>query len=421
MRTTPDQRPAGGFRSATVALRNREFRIFWIAALISNTGGWMQNAAVPYVAFQLTGRNGGVGAAGFWTYFPFMVAGALGGSLADRFDRKRLLVLTQIAQAVFAGLLWWMVVSDAATPARLSALTFMSGLASGLNVPVWQSFVSQLVPREIMLNAVTLNSTQFNAARALGTFLAGIVISVSGAGVVFALNAVSFGSVLVGLAMIREYRRPGPDAASTSVLADLVAGFRYVWRTPAIVSCCVAIASIAGVASPLFSFLPASYGQQVFDVDGWRLALLLGGGGIGAVLLAPLVLTVGARVSRKHLLVTSMLAYGLATALVGLAPNMWVALIGLAVYGGSYLAIASAMNTTIQLVAREDMRGKAVAIYIMCLTGALPVGLVVWGWAADVWGVQAVTVAAGAILVALTGVFAATRRFDAMVAADTAA
>ena len=103
---------------------------------------------------------------------------------------------------------------------------------------------------------------------------------------------------------------------------------------------------------------------------------------------------------------------------MGVAPVWWVAVIGLALYGGAYLAIASALNTTVQLLAREDMRGKVIAIYLGCLTGALPVGLVVWGWAADAWGIQPVTVVAGLSLVAMTFWFAAAGRFDAMAAAD---
>lgn len=394
--------------------------MFWIAALVSNTGGWMQSAAIPYVIFQLTGRNGGVGVAGFWQYLPIMIMGAAGGSLADRFDRKYLLVVTQIAQAVFALMLWVLVAKGWATPARLSAVAFGSGLAGGLNIPIWQAFVSQLVPKEILLNAITLNSTQFNGARALGTFLAGVVIAVSGPDIVFVLNAVSFGSVLIALTMIRSRGAPTTSSTRPRVVADLVEGVRYVWATPGIVSCCVAIIAIAGLASPLFSFLTASYGQEIFRVEGWRQGLLWGAGGIGSMLFAPAILTVGARIPRHVLLIIAMSTYAVATASVGLAPTWYWAVIGLLFYGGAYLAIASALNTTIQLLAPDHLRGKSVAVFIMCLTGALPLGLLGWGWAADQWGIQPVTVAAGLALLATTFVFAATGRFTAMAAADEA-
>lgn len=408
--------PSGG--SALIALRNREFRIFWIAALVSNTGSWMQSAAIPFVVYELTHRNAGVGVSGFWAYLPIMVMGMLGGALADRFDRKRLLILTQIVQAAFAVALWLVVHEGWATVPIISALAFGSGLASGLNIPVWQSFVVQLVPKEILRNAITLNSTQFNAARALGTFLAGIIFVISGAELAFAVNAVSFVAVLVGLAMIHTPRSVPVSAERASVVADVVAGFRYVRETPGIVSCCLAIFAVAGIASPLFTFLPATYGQDVFDLSDWRLGFLQGAGGIGSVLLAPLLLTEGAKLSRKRLLVVAMTAYGLATSAVGLAPSWWLAVIALGVYGGAYLAIASALNTTIQLLAAEHMRGKAVAIFVAALTGALPIGLVVWGWTADIWGIQPVTVVAGLLLVVVTVWFASSGRFDPMAAAD---
>lgn len=415
--TTPA--PAGGgFRAATVALRNRDFRIFFIAALISNTGGWMQNAAIPYVIFKLTATNGGVGVSGFFTYLPIMLMGAAGGSLADRFDRKRLLVVTQVTQAMFAAALWLLVARHLATPMRLNALAFGSGLAGGLNIPIWQSFVGQLVPKSILLNAVTLNSTQFNSARALGTFLAGLVIASFGADVVFAVNAVSFGTVLVALSMIRGRGTVRATGHRSNAVADLVAGWRYVLSTPGIVSCCAAIIAIAGLASPLFAYLTASYGQEIFRVSGWRMGLLWGGGGIGSVLFAPVILTRGARLGRRRLLTIAMSGYGLSTVCVGLSPSWPWAVGALVVHGGAYLAIASALNTTIQLLAREDMRGRSLAVYIMCLTGALPLGLLAWGAAADHVGIRAVTITAGSALVAVTALFALSGRFDAMGAAD---
>lgn len=405
---------AGGLRGATVALQHREFRIFWIAAFVSNTGGWMQSAGLPYVAYQLTGTNGGVGATGFMQYVPVLIAGAVGGWLADSFDLRKLLILTQLAQACFAFALWVLVSQGWATPTSLAAVAFLGGLASGLNIPVWQSFVGKLVPRSIMLNAVTLNSTQFNAARACGTFSAGIVIALAGPSLVFAIDAVSFVAVLFALSLIRDYRRRDP-VPRVHPVRDLIAGARYVWGTGAIRSACFAIAAVAGFASPLFSFLPASYGQDEFGVTGWRLGLLLGAGGIGSLGLAPLILTRGATMSRRRLLGVSMATYALATMAVGLAPTWQVAVVGLACYGGSYLAIASALNTTIQLTARDDMRGKALAIFVMCLTGALPLGLLVWGWAADTIGIRPVTVGAGAMLLGATVIMWFRGTFEAMV------
>jgi MFS family permease len=162
-------------------LRERQFRWFWIAAFVSNTGGWMQNATIPYVVYQLTGRAGEVGITGFFQYVPFMIMGLIGGTLADRFPRRLLLVVAQVLQAAVAVALWAVVATGSATTLNLSVLAFASGILGGLNTPIWQALVAELVPRELLLGAVTLNSTQFNASRALGPFLAGVVIAAFGA------------------------------------------------------------------------------------------------------------------------------------------------------------------------------------------------------------------------------------------------
>lgn len=399
------------------ALRVRDYRWFWIGAFVSNTGGWMQNATIPYVVFQLTGSPGDVGLTGFFQYLPFMLMGLAGGALADRFPRRRLLIWTQVAQAVAALGLWAVVASDSATTLNIAALAFLSGLLGGLNTPIWQAFVSELVPRELLLGAVTLNSTQFNASRALGPFLAGVVIAVWGAQSAFLLNAVSFAAVVAVLLLIRSRS----DGIRRTVDGGVLRGFgrvvRYVVRTPAILACCLAIIAVAGLGSPLFSYLPV-YGAEEFGVTGAALGLLFGAGGIGSVLFAPVLLSIAPRLPRARLLSGAMALYGLSVAAVGLIPSYGGVVVVLMFFGGAYLAIASTINTTIQLVVREDLRGTTIAVYLMCLTGALPVGLYCWGLAADRFGLRPTTVAAGTALVVVTAVFVVTGRFRVMAAAD---
>ncbi len=404
---------------ALVALRHRDFRRFWLAALVSNTGGWMQNAAVPYVAFQLTGSAGDVGVTGFFQYAPFMVMGLIGGSLADRYPRRALLMLSQVLQACCAFALWGLVASDSATTASLSVLSFVAGMAGGVNTPVWQSFVTELVPRDVLLNAVTLNSAQFNAARALGPFLAGLVIAGLGPAAAFALNGFSYLVVVAVLVVIRGTSddRRRPDGGG--LLAGVRSGVSHIRSSPAIVACCLAIIAVAGLGSPLFSYL-AVYGEAIFDVQGVRLGMLFGAAGVGSVLFTPLLLSVAPRVPRATLLSSAMLFYGASVAAMGLAPTFAAAIAVLVCFGGAYLSIASTINTTIQLVVREDLRGVVIAIYVMCLTGALPVGIFFWGAAADRVGIRPTTVAAGVLLVAVTLVFVTTRRFSVMAAADDA-
>ncbi|MFM7069433.1 MAG: MFS transporter [Actinomycetes bacterium] len=399
------------------ALRVRDFRLFWMAALVSNTGGWMQNATIPYVIYELTGRAGQVGLTGFFQYVPFMVMGLVGGYVSDRFARRGTLIVVQLAQAVAALLLWIDVASGVATPLSVTALAFASGLLGGLNTPVWQAFVVDLVPRDRLMGAVTLNSTQFNASRAIGPFLAGVIIAAFGASTAFLLNAVSFFAVVLVLLVIRG--RPSPHVSTDGLLAGVRAAAAHIWRTPALVACCTAIIVTAGLGSPLFSFLPV-YGASEYDVTGVRLGLLLGAGGIGAVVAAPFLLSVVTRVRRAVALPAAMCSYAVAVALTGLVRHYVVALLVLMLFGGAYLAIASTINTSIQLVVADHLRGKVIAVYLACLTGALPLGLLAWGWSSDRFGLRPTTVAAGAALVAATGVLVVTGRFTVMVAADAA-
>jgi len=372
----------------------------------------MQNATIPYVVFLITGTAADVGVTGFFQYLPFMLVGLVGGSLADRFPRRRLLVVAQVLQALVAVGLWAVVASDSATTTNLSVLAFLSGLLGGLNTPIWQSFVAELVPRELLLGAVTLNSTQFNASRALGPFLAGVVIAVWGPAASFLLNAVSFVAV-VGVLLVLRVRSDDRVRGDRAVTGGVRRAVRHVVSTPSILTCCAAIVVVASLGSPLFSYLPV-YGEAEFQVTGAALGLLLGAGGIGAVLVAPALMSVQHRVDGAVLLAVAMAAYGLSVVAVGLSPGYGAAVAALLLFGAAYLTIAATINTTIQLVVRDELRGTVIALYLMCLTGALPVGLLVWGVAADAGGLRTTTVVAGALLVVATITFALTGRFRVM-------
>jgi MFS family permease len=403
----------------TSPLSLTDFRRFWIAALVSNAGSWMQNAAIPYAVFELSGKATAVGASGLFQYLPFMVMGAFGGTLADRRPRRPLLLATQVAQMVVAAGLWALVASGRATVAGITVLAFVAGLLGGLATPAWQAFVSDLVPRDQLLAAVTLNSTQFNAGRAVGPFIAGVVITAFGVEVAFLLNALSFLGVVGVLAVIRSAGNTVAGGPRSGALAGMAEAARHIVHSPAILASCIAIVAVAGVGSPLFSFLPV-YGKEEFDVSGRALGLLLGAGGIGSLVFAPPLLKVAPRLARATLLVAMMSLYGASVAAVGLLTRYGLVVAALMVFGGSYLGIASTINSTIQLVVRDDLRGKVIAIYLMCLTGALPVGLLVWGLAADAVGLRPTTVAAGLLLVTVTGVLWASGRFSVMSQADVA-
>lgn len=394
-----DTRP--GVRDALAAFQHRNFRVFWIGALLSNTGSWLQNTTIPFVVYGLTGSAAWVGAMAAFQFVPVVLMGPLGGALADRYPRRSVLLVTQSAAAVLALAFWLTWVTDRLTMPALIGLVLVSGVVAGLNIPSWQAFVSELVPRESLLNAVTLNSLQFNAARAFGPALAGIVLG-WGVGWAFVLNALSYLAVLVALALVRVPRLERSPREG-SVLADFVAAARATGDLPGVRVCFLAVTALGVLGGPLFQFLVV-FAKEVFGVDDGMYGLLGAALGIGAIVAAPYVAGRGTGMPRSTLLTGAMVLYGAAIAVFALSPWFALAVAVLAVAGGGYLAIASTLNTTIQLQVPEVMRGKVLSLYIMLLTAAVPVGSLIQGRLVETFGPRPVVATAG-VLFAVMGMW----------------
>lgn len=400
MPSSAPARPARpGLREAGAAFRHRNFTVFWTGALLSNTGSWMQNITVPYVVYELTRSAGWVGFAAFMQLMPNVVVGPLAGAIADRFPRRRVLIVTQSLQAVVAVLLWAVWAAGLATPGVIVALVALTGLIAGLNIPSWQAFVSELVPRSALLNAVTLNSAQFNASRALGPALGGVVLGTLGPGAAFLLNAGSFAAVLVALALLR-LPRAEPTSGALRVWAQFREGVAYTRRQPGIMACVGLVTLLGFLGTPVLQLAPV-FAREVYDVGGGLYGLLAASMGIGAVLGAPIVGAWAPTRRRSRVAVGGLLLYASAVTAFGLAPVYWLGFVALLLVGAAHLTVASVLNTTIQLLVDEHMRGRVLSIYLMVLTGTMPIGALVQGQLAEVWGAPATATAAG--LVMLTG------------------
>jgi len=391
-----------GLRQALVAFRYPNYRRFWVGALLSNTGSWLQAVTIPFVVYGLTASASWVGVAGFLQFAPAVVAGPIGGSIADRFHRRNVLLVTQSLAALVALALWAVWVSGVRSLAVVLALVAVGGLVVGVNIPSWQAFVSELVPREVLLNAVTLNSTQFNAARAFGPALGGLVLGTLGVGWAFLLNAGSFLAVLAALAAIRVPRLARPAGPGGSLRDELRATARSVRKRPGIVACFVIVAALGALGSPVFQMLVV-FAEEVFVVGDIRYGLLGAALGVGAIVTAPFVAGPGAGMRRSRLITLAVLAYGAAVVAFALAPGYAAGLAALVVVGGGYLAIASTLNTTIQIQVDEAVRGKVLAVYLMLLTAALPAGVLAQGLLVEAIGPRAAVALAGGAFLAVVG------------------
>jgi MFS family permease len=403
-------------RSGTfVAFRYRNFTLMWSASLLSSSGTWLQNVAVPFVIYRITESGAWLGFTGFLSYLPMVITGPWAGSVADRYQRRTVLLVTGVLQFGLTMALWAVWAAGERRIGPILILLVANGFAAGFSVASWQAFVTELVPREHLLNAVTLNSAQFNAARAFGPALGGIVLATLGAGWSFFINAMTFLAMIVALLLVKV-----PPLVRAKVvgrakpLSEMLDAVRYVRTEAGIVVCLLVVFTLGFLGGPLFNLLVV-FADDVFKVGDGVYGLLAGCMGAGAILVAPLVAGRGSRMARSRLVSFAMAAYGLALIALGLAPVAPLAAAALLVAGAGYLGISSTLNTTVQLQVTELMRGKVLALYIMVLTIAVPLGSLVQGWLVDLIGVQATVSGAGALfLVVFLALRFGTSRLDAM-------
>ncbi len=384
------------------ALQHRDYRLFFIGALASNSGNWIQNLAVPFVLFELTGRSLFVGLAGFAQFVPAFLLGPLGGSLADRLDRRRLLIATQVAMAFAAGLLWVTWAIGWRDEWLILGLTALTGVFNGLMIPSWQAFVPSLVPRADLASAITLNSTQFNASRALGPALSGVLLATAGPSAAFAVNAFSFLAVIAVLAAIRPAAAHVRPAAPEGVLAGFRTALGYIRRRTGILVSVGCAVLVAFFGNPTTQFTVV-FAEEVYGAGATVVGALTAAVGIGAVLVAPLLSSWDTRVRRSTVVRWGLPFYGLSVVAFGLAPTWPLGLVALLAVGAGFLAVIATTNTAVQLIVTDDMRGRVMSARVMGFTLAFPLGSLLQGAMADLWGPQATVAAAGGSLLVVAG------------------
>ncbi len=386
------------------ALRSRDYRVFWCAALVSSVGSHMQLAALGWVVAVLTGSAAKVGLVAFATTVPLVVLSPVAGSLTDRIPRRRMLLATlgvQTVQAATLGVTWalgvreyWLIV----------VLALVGGVGTAFNGPVFQAFVPELVPRADLPNAVMLNSAQFNVAKALGPMAAGVLlVDTVGASWCFLANAVSFGAVMIAVAAIREGRHPPPVAVHAGFWRDFVEGARHVRRSPGLRTAIGMNCLIAAVGQPLVPLIPV-VALRLYHADSVTYGVLAGALGVGAVLGAVVAGRLDGRWRPSRILTWGLFFYAAFTAFVATAGSLGVGLVAVTGAGAGFLVIIAVDNSCIQTLAREPWRGRVIGIWLMCYGLAYPVGVLVQGWLADRIGLRTLLLADAAILTVVTGV-----------------
>lgn len=367
---------------------------------MSNSGTWLQNLTVPYVLLEITDAASWVGLAAFAGIFPSTVLGPVAGNLADRFDRRKVLLVGQFTAALAAAALCAAWVWGVRSPGWLVVLAALGGVISGFMMPTWQSFVPTLVETEDLPSAISLNSLQFNIARAIGPAAGGALIAALGPAWAFGLNAASFGAVLLALALVdprstRQQRNPQP------IVKGFVSSIRYIRGQPGIGVGIALAACVAFLGFPVISFVVV-YAKQVYRVDPWALGLLSGLIGVGAILAAPIVAGVFGDLSRAKTVRVALPLYGLTIIVFGSSSTVWQGATGLLFSGMGFLTLVATSNTAVQMIVADRIRGRVMATRIMTFTAAYPLGALLQTALADLVGPRPVVTIAG-ILLTLAG------------------
>ena len=390
--------------AALASFGHRGFRYFWFGGVTANSARWFQYVALPAVVWDLTGSPGWVGFAGFAQFSAMAVVAPVAGMVADHYPRRNILMVSQSLMGLVAVVmaLTWM--QGVRSPAAYVALAAASGLGGGLNLPVWQSFVSELVPRDLLLNAVTLNSAQFNSSRLVGPMLGGITVAAAGPAVAFWVSAA--GALVVVFALVRVESRKAVAAGGTPsmrVIRNMVIVARYVRARRGLVVAFVTVSLIGSVGLPI-QMLTVVFAEDVFDRGPGGFGVMLSMLGAGAVVAAPVVASLGGRVPRSRIQRIALVAYGTAVLALAVAPSFGSYLVPLAFIGAAHLASASSLNTAVQLQVDEERRTQVMSLYVMVLMSSNPLGQLALGQLIERVGARPAFGVYGAVLLAGTAV-----------------
>jgi MFS family permease len=355
------------------AFQHRNFRLFFGGQAISLIGTWMQRVALSWLVYRLTDSSFALGLVSFMGQFPSLVLAPFGGVLADRWDRHRLVIVTQILFMLQATVLAALVLSGAIQVWQIMVLATILGTITGFDTPARQAFLVELVEGpEDLANAIALNSSFFNAARLVGPAVAGVLIAAVGEGVVFAADAASYLAVLAGLFAIRLPARPAiPER--TPLLRTLREGFGYAFGSPPIRSILALLAMLSLLGMPYVVLMPI-FASEILEGGPGTLGLLVSSAGLGALAGA---LFLAARPSVQGLgrvIVNSAAIFGLALIAFALSRSQWLSVLVLLAAGFGLMSATASSNTILQTIVDDDKRGRIMSLYTMAFMGMAPFG-----------------------------------------------
>ena len=404
-------RPPAERPSRLRALRSQNYRLFFAGQSVSLIGTWVTRIATSWLVYQLTGSAWWLGVVGFVGLLPTLVVAPVAGVLVDRWDRRRVLIVTQALSLAQSAVLAGLVFTHTVTVAHILWLQLVQGVVNSLDTPARQAFVVQMVDdRADLPNAIALNSSMFNGTRVIGPAIGGALLATAGAGWCFTLDAVSYVAVLASLLLMRVAARPGPPATRglAAVIAELGEGVRYAAGFPPVRNLLLLIALLGTFGMPYTTLMP-EVASKVLHGGPHLLGWLMTAGGVGALGGALYLAGRTSVVGLGRVIAMGGIATGAALVAFSFAHTAPVALALLVLVGGAFMVTTASCNTILQTILPEALRGRVMALYTVAFLGTAPIGSLLAGALATRLGTPT-TILAGALGCLLAGAWFARQR-----------
>jgi len=359
------------------AFHYRDFRLLWFGACTSSIGTWMQEIAQNWLVLQLTNSPFLLGLDAFLGDIPIFLFSLFGGVLADRIDRRYILIGSQVVQMISAMILAVLIWTDHVQIWEILLLSFVVGTAQSFGGPAYSALVPSLVEKEDVPNAIALNSIQFNLARVIGPVIGGLAMKYAGAGWCFFLNSLSFLAVIISL--LRLHINFSPPRTGESILASMKQGFKFIRDQGAMATLILIAFCMTLLGIPIITFLPV-FAKIVFSGDAMTYTLFLVASGLGSITGALTVAWMGDVHNKGRIALAALVLMG--AGIVGFSQSHYMPLSCLMLYftGAVLMCAFSMIASLVQLITPNDMRGRVMSVYNVAFRGGMPFGSVLTGW-----------------------------------------
>jgi predicted MFS family arabinose efflux permease len=383
------------------AFQYRDFRVLWIGACTSSIGTWMQNIAQAWLVFEISKSPFLLGLDAFLGNIPIFLFSLIGGVIADRMDRRHLLVGSQFVQMGSAFLLTILIYFQWIHVWHILALSFITGIAQSFGGPAYQALIPTLIDREDLPNAIALNSIQFNLARVIGPVLGGLALAHLGAAWCFGLNGISFVAVIISLFSLHV--RFKPDRSKESILESMKQGFFFIRKQGTMEALIVLAFLMTALGIPMITFLPV-FAKDIFHGGPTTFTLFLTSSGAGSVVGALSVAALGNIKHKGRMALMMLVLLGAAIAGFALSPSLPLSCVLLFVSGAALISAFASISSLVQLITSDDMRGRVMSVYNVAFRGGMPMGNLATGWLVPVFTAPRV-LAVNGLLLLLLGVY----------------